>query len=232
MEKKDLLIIIPARSGSKGIKNKNIIKINNKPLIYYTINFALSFTKEKKFIVFCSTDSKKIKEICEKYKVKIPFLRPKRFSKDKSRDIEFLNHALIEYYKLGIVFKNCLILRPTSPIRNKKIINQAYLKFKKNRYDSLRSIIPSPYPVFKQWFIFKNTIKPVIKSSIFEHYNAPRQILKKTYAQSGNFEFVRINFQNKIKSISGKKIGYFITSEKYECDIDNLSDIKKYINKI
>ena len=230
MKKKDLLILIPARSGSKGIKNKNIIKINNKPLIYFSIKFALKY-KSKNSILFCSTDSKKIKNICEKYNLKIPFLRPKNISKDKSRDIEYLNHTLNEFNKIGYRFSNCLILRPTSPLRSIKILNMAYKKFKQKKFDSLRSIILSPYPVFKQWFINKDLIKPVIKSNIKEHYNAPRQILKKTYAQSGNFEFININYRTKLKSFSGKRIGYYITPQKFECDIDELSDINKYVLK-
>ncbi len=230
MKKKDLLIIIPARSGSKGLKNKNIFKINNKPLIYFTIKFALKY-KNKNRIIFCSTDSKKIKKICEKNNLKIPFLRPKNISKDKSRDIEYLNHALNEFNKIGYTFLNCLILRPTSPLRSIKILDSAYKKFKQKKYDSLRSIILSPYPVFKQWFIYKDLIRPVIKSDIKEHYNAPRQILKKTYAQSGNFEFININYRTKLESISGKRIGYYINPKKFECDIDDLSDINRYILK-
>ena len=226
MKKKDLLILIPARSGSKSFKDKNLIKIKNKPLIYFSIKCALKY-KSKNSILFCSTDSKKIKHICEKYNLKIPFLRPKKISKDKSRDIEYLNHTLKEFNKIGYRFSNCLILRPTSPLRSIKILDLAYKKFKQKKYDSLRSIIESPYPVFKQWFINKDLIKSVIKSNIKEHYNAPRQILKKTYAQSGNFEFIKINYRTKLGSISGKRIGYYITSKKFECDIDELSDLKK-----
>lgn len=230
MKKKDLLIIIPARSGSKGIKNKNIIKINNKPLIYYSIKFALKF-KKKNSVLFCSTDSRKIKNICEEYNLKIPFLRPKNISKDRSRDIEYLNHTLKEFNKIGLRFSNCLILRPTSPLRSVKILDLAYKKFKRKKFDSLRSIILSPYPIYKQWFINKDFIKPVIKSGIKEQYNAPRQILRKTYAQSGNFEFIKINYKTKLKSFSGKRIGYYITPQKFECDIDELSDISKYVLK-
>ena len=101
-------------------------------------------------------------------------------------------------------------------MRSVKILELKYKKFKQKKYDSLRSIILSPYPVFKQWFVNKDLIKPVIKSNIKEHYNAPRQILKKTYAQSGNFEFIKINYRTKLKSVSGKRIGYYITPKKFE----------------
>tara|TARA_A100001015_G_scaffold292948_1_gene368920 strand:+ start:6351 stop:7046 length:696 start_codon:yes stop_codon:yes gene_type:complete len=227
MNKKNLLIIIPSRSGSKGIKSKNIIKINNKPLLYYSINTAIKF-KCKNKIVFCSTDSKKIAKISETFKVKVPFLRPKNISGDLSRDIEYVNHALKKFSENKIFFKFGLILRPTSPKRNLSILQIAYKKFKKYNYDSLRSVIESPYPVYKQWFIEKKELKSVIKSNIYEHYNAPRQILKKTYAQSGNFEYFKINYKIKIKSISGKKIGYYLTTNKLENDIDTMKDLKKF----
>ena len=72
---------------------------------------------------------KKNQKICEKNNLKIPFLRPKNISKDKSRDIEYLNHALNEFNKIGYIFLNCLILRPTSPLRSINI-DSAYKKFK------------------------------------------------------------------------------------------------------
>ena len=98
MEKKNLLIIIPARSGSKGLKNKNILKLNSKPLISYSISIAKKI-KEKSKVIFCSTDSKKIKNIIERYKIDVPFLRPKKISKDLSTDITFVNHTLKEFSK-------------------------------------------------------------------------------------------------------------------------------------
>jgi len=226
MIKFELLIIIPARSGSKGIKNKNIIKINKKPLIYYTIKTAKNFNSKKK-IIFCSTDSNKIKKVCKKYGLSIPFLRPKKISKDYSRDIEYVNHSLSEFYKLKNLFKYGLILRPTSPKRDLRVLKKAFNKFKMINCDSMRSVIESPYPVHKLWFLKKDLLKSVIKTNIHEHYNAPRQILKKTYAQSGNFEFFKINYKNKIRSISGKRISYYITPKKLENDIDELKDIKK-----
>ena len=97
--KKKILAIIPARSGSKGIKNKNIIKIKGKPLIFYTIKSA----KDSKMIsdLIGSTDSKKIKKIFEKYKVKVPFLRPKKLSTDKSLIKETLIFCLKKWRKLN-----------------------------------------------------------------------------------------------------------------------------------
>ena len=69
-------------------------------------------------------------------------------------------------------------------------------------------------------------MKPILKPNIFEHYNAPRQILPKTFWQTGNFEFFKINFKKKLKSISGSNIlPYYINGDEI-LDIDNFSDIK------
>ena len=94
-----ILAITLARGGSKGIPNKNIININNKPLIYYTLKEA----KKCKFIndYIVSTDSLKIKKIAEKYKVEVPFIRPKKYSSDNSSSVSALIHAtkFMEKYK-------------------------------------------------------------------------------------------------------------------------------------
>ena len=125
MKKYEILIIIPARSG-KQIKNKNLVKINKHPLISYSIAAAHKIKVNKK-IIFCSTDSSKIKNIAASYGATIPFLRPKKISGNKSRDLEFVNHSLINFFKNKKIFKFGLILRPTSPIR--KLLNFAYKKF-------------------------------------------------------------------------------------------------------
>ena len=89
-----ILCIIPARSGSKGIKNKNIKMFNDKPLIIWTIEQALESKYEMKIIV--STDSSEYKRICDKYYPGlVPFLRPSEISDDLSTDFEFLNHAAL-----------------------------------------------------------------------------------------------------------------------------------------
>ena len=177
----------------------------------------------------CSTDSNKIKNVALKYGASVPFLRPKIISKDNSRDIEFVNHSLKNFYNKQISFKHGLILRPTSPIRKISNINLAYKKFKKNKkLDSMRAITDSYSNPFKSWFIKKNILTNIIKKSgIHEHYNAPRQILPKTFFQTGNFEFFKINFKYKLKSISQKKIGFFKVYGPECIDIDQKNDLNQ-----
>ncbi len=226
MLKKNLLIIIPARFNSKSIKNKSIIKIFGKALIYYSIKVAKKI-KEKRKLIFCSTDSLKIKKIAERYGLDVPFLRPKKYAKILSRDIEFVNHAIAKFYYKKITFKYCLILRPTSPIRNLKNIQKAYSLLKKNKKaDSIRAVTYPKNNPFKIWFMKKQFLQPILKSKIKEHYNAPRQILPRTYWQSGNFEFFKVNFKKKLNSLSGKNILPFLIFGDETLDIDNFSDLK------
>ena len=86
---KECLAIIPARAGSKSIKNKNIIRLGNLPLIAFSIN-AAKLAGIKRVIV--STDSKEYAKIAKKYGAEVPFLRPKKFSQDNSTDYDFFDH--------------------------------------------------------------------------------------------------------------------------------------------
>ena len=123
--------LIPARSGSKRILNKNIKKLNNKPLISYTIKAAI---KSKLFDqVILVTDSKKYASIGKRFGAKVPFIRSKNISSSKSPDIQWVKWILkkINYtnYKTDIFF----ILRPTSPFRTAKTIKKAWNIFFNNR---------------------------------------------------------------------------------------------------
>jgi CMP-N,N'-diacetyllegionaminic acid synthase len=224
-KKKKLLIIIPARSGSIEIKNKNLLVINNKTLINYSYE-ASNFINEKNKIITCSTDSNKIARICRKFGLREIIIRPKKYSLKFSLDREFVNHVLNYYFKKNLIFKYGLILRPTSPIRKKKTLQKAYKLFKKNKkYTSMRAIIRSPITPYKMWKKESHSISPIIKTKLKEPYNMPRQKLPITFWQTGNFEFFRINYKNKINSISGKKIMGYSISENESIDIDKKSDL-------
>lgn len=222
--KKKILILIPARGGSTSIKDKNVIKLKNKPLIYYSY-LASKFINEKSKIVVCTSDSEKIINICRKFGLKNNILRPKKYSTKYSLDLSFVNHALKYFSDKKIFFKTGLILRPTSPIRSKKNLNNAYQKFYKSNFDSMRAVIESPITPYKIWKIRGSRITPLIKLNKKEPYNMPRQKLPVTFWQTGNFEFFKINFKKKLNSISGRKImGYKINKEQ-SLDIDNMDDI-------
>lgn len=229
MIKKNLLAIIPARGGSTGLKNKNILKLGNKPLLYYSLR-AGDEIKEKSKNIICSTDSKKIRSIVKKLGYDSPFLRPKNISGKNSTDITFVNHAIKYFYNGGIRFMYGVILRPTAPFRNKVILNKAYKKFKNSKFDSMRAITLADQTPFRMWLKKGNKIKPFFNSGLFEQYNIPRQKLPKVFFQAGNFEFFKINYKSNIKSVSGKNIFGYLIQGFLSADVDSLNDLKKARN--
>ena len=129
--KPKIICIIPARGGSKGLKNKNILKLNKLPLIAYPIKAA----KASRYIdnIIVTTDSKKIAEISKKYGAEIPFLRPKKISQDRSTTEETLRHALLSYEKkTGIKFDICVFLTCTDIFRKISWIDEVILNLIKN----------------------------------------------------------------------------------------------------
>lgn len=224
--KKRVIAIIPARKGSKGIKDKNIIPIFGKPLIYYTILFAQSCNFIDRVII--STDSKKYKTISEKLGLTVNFLRPKKISKDNSLDITLFKHA-INFLKIKENYKPDFVihLRPTSPLRKikdlKKMLN---ILIKDKKADSIRSISEMNKNLYKCWKINSaNLLKPLMinNTNFKEPYNSPRQLLPNFCYQNGVYDIFRTRILKK-NLISGEKILGYYTKE--NVDIDSYYDLK------
>lgn len=142
-----VLAIIPARSGSKGIPNKNIINVCGKPLIQYSIESALSL-KDKGLIdkVIISTDSDVIGQIALKLGAEVPFLRPKEISEDKSKSVDFIMHAIEHFENVNEFYDVILLLQPTSPLRRLKYLEKSIYLLKNNsQMDSLISCYKEEY---------------------------------------------------------------------------------------
>ncbi len=133
------VILIPARSASKRIKDKNLKLFNNFPLIYWTIKEA---KKSKIKDIYLSTDSKKIMEYGLSQGIKAPFLRPNSISDDKAQMIDVIKH-FCDYVGKTKFFKNIILLQPTSPLRSFEDINAAIDLFLSSNSDSLVSAYKS-----------------------------------------------------------------------------------------
>ncbi len=221
-----IIAIIPCRSGSKGVKDKNILKLFGKPLIYYSILFAKSCNFIDRVIV--STDSKKYAIIAKKLGAEVPVLRPKKISKDSSLDIEFFKHMINFLKNKEKYYPDIIIhLRPTNPIRKVKIMKKALntLVNKKN-ISSVRSISKLPKNIYKCFYLNnKNILESVTKKFIDnkEFFNLPRQILPNSYYLNGVYDVFRTKLIKK-NMISGKKIYGLKTKE--NLDIDTKEDVK------
>jgi CMP-N,N'-diacetyllegionaminic acid synthase len=223
-----ILCIIPARSGSKGIENKNIKTLGGKPLMAWSIEQA----KECKYMmrIIVSTDNTDYAEIARMYGAETPFIRPIEISQDLSTDYEFMEHSLGELKKENYEPDFIVQLRPTYPTRKVELLNETIKLFIENRseYDSLRTIIPFDKSPFKMYTIEDNCLNPLFRQlgDMEEPYNQCRQNLPKTYLHNGYIDIVNTNIIKNGK-ISGNKILPFLMSGSEYHDIDYAEDFKK-----
>ena len=148
----DILSIIPARGGSKGIPRKNIKPLNGKPLIYYAIDTARAITADENICV--STDDVEIKSVVEAYGLQVPFLRPNELSTDTAGTYEALIHALNFYEEQGKQYNTVLLLQTTSPFRTAEQVKEALEIYDKSDADMVVSVKECPanpyYNVFEE----------------------------------------------------------------------------------
>lgn len=220
----EILAIIPARSGSKGIKNKNIKLLAGKPLLAHSIEHAIQACLVNRVLV--STDSSEYADIARKYGAEVPFLRPSVISGDDALDIDTFKHALDylekhEGYKPDIVVQ----LRPTYPIRDiNDIDNMITLLINNPEIESIRCITPAAETPYKMWREENGRIFPLL-NDIEEAYNMPRQKLPAIYMQNACIDVVRSCVIIKKHSMSGKNImGYKMDNN---FDIDTEDDFRK-----
>ena len=221
----EVLAIIPARSGSKSVVDKNIRHLAGKPMLAYSIEHALKSKYITRTIV--STDSEKYAEIAKEYGAEIPFIRPAEYATDTALDIDVFYHALSfleekEGYHPQIVVQ----LRPTYPIRRvSDIDNMVEQMIKDDSIDSVRCIAPAQEIPQKMWFLNDDGSLENVVNEPYECYNMPRQALRKAYYQNACIDVIRTDVILGQKSMSGKKIIGYLMDENF--DIDTEEDFER-----
>jgi CMP-N,N'-diacetyllegionaminic acid synthase len=213
--------IIPARSGSKGIPGKNIVKLLGHPLIAYSIAASLASQSISRTIV--STDSEEISKIARFYGAEVPFLRPVEFSTDKSTDREFLIHA-VDWLAEHEDFHPEYIahLRPTSPLREPRLIDDAIHLLQQNcSATSLRSAHVASKTPYKWFEMDTNGYLRGIRPNDLRHeyYNLPRQCFPTVYDPNGYVDVIRVSQLSGTDSVHGDAIIGFITPYCHELDV-------------
>ena len=204
----ECIAIIPARSGSKGIKNKNLKKLGNHPLLAYSIAAAKLAVKIDRVIV--STDSEIYADVAISYGAEVPFLRPKDLSKDKSTDFEFMFHAM-QWLKNNENNKteNWAHLRPTTPLRDPSIIDEAIdILDRNNEATSLRSCHSSPESPFKWFRENKSGYLTALtsKDTDLDKYNDSRQSYPNVLVPNGYIDVVKRSVVETKKKLHGNKM--------------------------
>jgi CMP-N-acetylneuraminic acid synthetase len=218
------LLIIPARAGSKGIINKNVTKINNKPLIEYTIASALAAQKKLKDCkVIVSTDSNKIKNISLKCGASVPFLRDKSISKDMSKSSEYVNHAIKFYEDIGEIPENIIILQPTSPLRTDKDIIASINLYENKNGETLISAYKENYLNEKGTYRMRNIYG--VPNNIFHNSGGRRQEDEDVVVRNGAIYIVNVSFFKKTKKIISDKPLIYLMKKSQSINIDTYEDL-------
>ncbi len=224
-----LLIFIPARQGSKGIRDKNFKKLNGKPLIDYTLKFAKKIRKkEKSSTIFFSTDSKKYLNYSSKKGNKFNYLRPKRLSGNNSNIMDAIFHGVEWLKEKKLHFDTILLLQPTSPFRRIKEAMKVINNFKKMNKKSLVSVTKMSEHPFKCLKVKKNkwNFLEKNKKNLFR-----RQQYKKSeieyYFIDGTYYISKLKFLNKNKTfVKEGKTNIYLLKGKRPPDIDEFSDFQ------
>lgn len=223
---KRVLVYIPARSGSKSIKDKNIVDVAGKPLMAYTIEAA----KASKYVdrVIVSTDSEQYGAIAQKFGADVPFLRPSEFATDTSPEMDTTIHLMdwlenngLEYFgKFDIIMR----LQATSPLRTAEDIDKGLELFVSKDADSIISVFECP--VTPLWM---NTLPQDLSMANFipePIRRKNRQELPTHYQLNGAIFAARWDFIKQKKSWYGEKSYAFIMSKEHSVDVDDMLDLE------
>ena len=227
----EVLAIIPARGGSKGIPRKNIRDFADYPLIAYSIAAALQAETVTRVVV--STDDEEIASVAREYGAEVPFMRPAEHAQDSTLDLPVFAHVLrtlaeTEDYHPDVVIQ----LRPTSPIRPLMMVDDAVRLLLENpEADSVRGVVPAGQNPHKMWRIDKASgrMQALLQvEGIAEPYNSPRQKLPPVYWQTGHIDVIRPRAILEKDSMSGDVILPLLIDPKFTVDIDNPADWMRY----
>lgn len=216
---KRILSLIPARGGSKGIKDKNIIEICGYPLIAYSI-MASSGSKYIDSTVV-STDSVKIAKIAKAYEASVPFMRPAALASDYAKTIEVVLHAIDMLELKGERFDVLILLQPTQPLRTSDDIDAAIECFFERGECSLVSVsLAEDHPLLLRTVDAKGNARPLLN----ENSTCRRQDMKDYYKVNGCIYINRISELSGETSFNDNQAA-FVMKPEHSVDIDEMKDI-------
>lgn len=227
----EVLALIPARGGSKGIPRKNIRLFAGYPLVAYSIAAGRQAGTVSRVVV--TTDDPEIAAVARQHGAETPFLRPAELGADHATDLPVIEHALQwlasqEGYSPEVVVQ----LRPTSPIRPRGMVDEAVrILLDHPDADSVRGVVPAAQNPFKMWRFngSENPILPLLEvKDIPEAFNAPRQVLPPVYWQTGHVDAIRVSSILRKHSLTGDVVYPLVIDPRFTVDIDNPSDWAKY----
>jgi N-acylneuraminate cytidylyltransferase len=217
-----LLGIIPARGGSKGIPGKNIRPLGGKPLLAYTALAARAAGICTRLIL--STDSEEIAQAGRQWKVEVPFLRPPELARDETAMLPVLQHAVTEMRARGFAPDAIVILQPTAPFRRADDLRAGFQLLQSDpALDSVVAVEPVPEH-YSPHFVLKiedDRLLPFIEGGL---KITRRQDAPKAYSRSGDFYFTRINTLMDGHSIYGANCRPYIVSHSDRVNLDTLAD--------
>jgi N-acylneuraminate cytidylyltransferase len=220
-----VIVIIPARSGSKSLPNKNILPLNGKPMLCHSVSYALRSKVVNKVVV--STDSNDFAEIARACGADVPFIRPVELALDNTEDYPVMKHALDYFEANDEIYDIYILLRPTSPLRPQGLIEKALdLMIDKPIASSVRTVTKIKEHPYRAWDIKKDGSMCGFVRDIKEPFNIPRQGLPDIYYQTGDLEVMkRETLVN--GSVSGNNVFPLVINHDDVVDIDSKSDFKR-----
>lgn len=216
--------LIPARSGSKRIKDKNIIKFSEHPLLAYSIEAALA-SQEFEDVV-CVTDSERYAEVARYYGATVPEIRPLETASEYAPDISWVKWILNLLESKGKSYYTFSILRPTSPFRTSLTIKRAFKKFFSNEnFESIRAVELCKQHPGKMWIQDGELLEPLLRENLngIPWHSSQYAVLPKIYVQNASLEISLSDNALLGNSISGHRVGAFFT-EGYEGFDINIED--------
>lgn len=225
MTKPSVIALIPARSGSKRVADKNIRPLGGHPMIAYSIAAAKASGVFDAVVV--STDSEHYAQIARHYGAEVPFMRPAEYAGAQSPDIEWVEFTLGELAKQGRVFDCFSILRPTSPFRSANTIRRAFAAFQADpEADSLRAVEKCSQHPGKMWVLQGGRMEPLMPKTLngVPWHSCQMAALPEIYVQNASLEIAWTRVALEQRTIAGKMLIPFISDGLEGFDINQPED--------
>lgn len=214
------IAIIPARSGSKGLKDKNILPLNGVPLMAYTIKAALDSGKFDKVMV--STDSEEYARIARQWGAEVPFLRSPEVSTDTASSWWVVREVLERYNQMGESFDTFALLQVTSPLRTGKHIAEAYDYMSQKQANAVVAAHKLSMPLEKCMHLDAD----LRMDGCSKNVSKPRQMFRDAYHNNGSIYICRTDVFLEEGTIFEKNCYAYLMNSLYSTDVDDLVDFQ------